>query len=130
MENAIFFACERRGGDIFDKVLVYVLNFVYTCKYKLLKKEDAMKNTMKSILVLIGLALIGVDVYSSRYDDVVERNEESLSAFTAKTGISIVRQENFQITETVTTFDEITTCMSGSSQSCYAGTVHVRVANP
>ena len=48
----------------------------------------------------------------------------------AKTGTPIVRRVNFEVSETVTTFDEITTCMSGTSQICNAGTVHVIVSNP
>ncbi len=80
-----------------------------------------MRNVMKCVFVLVGLTLVGVNVYSTRNEDVVGQNVESLSSI--RTGISIVRQENFQMTETATSFDEVTTCMSGSSQSCHAGTV-------
>lgn len=88
-----------------------------------------MKNAMRSVFILVGLILVGADVYSSQ--SIEERNAECLStASNAKTGISVVRRENFQISTTVTTFDEITTCMSGSSKTCNEGTVHMRIANP
>ena len=89
-----------------------------------------MKKIKKSAFVLIGLVLMGADVYSSYHEDITVRNADCLSAASAKTGIPIVRQENFRILESVTTYDEITTCMSGSSQICNAGTVHVVVQNP
>lgn len=88
-----------------------------------------MKSIMK-FFVLVGLILVGANVYSSQSDNVAERNAECLSAASAKTGIPIVRNENFQISTTETTYDQITTCMSGTSQTCYAGKVHVTMPNP
>lgn len=110
-------------------MFVYVVYIIYICNMLILKVEVTMKSIMKLLFVLVGLILAGANVYSSQSDNVAERNAEGLSAASTKTGISIVRQENFQVSEAVTTFDEITTCMSGTSQTCNAGTVHVRMSN-
>ena len=89
-----------------------------------------MKSIMKVLFALFGLILVGANVYSLQRGKVAEQNIESLSVASAKTGTPIVRRVNFEVSETVTTFDEITTCMSGTSQICNAGTVHVIVSNP
>lgn len=89
-----------------------------------------MKRVVTIFFVSLGVMFVGANVYSSQKNNVVEQNAESLAAAKAKLGIAIVRTENFQVTETGTTYDQITTCMSGTSSPCYAGTVHVVVPNP
>lgn len=89
-----------------------------------------MKRVVTIFFVSVGLMLVGANVYSSQKNSLVEQNAECLAVASAKQGIAIVRTENFQMTEAGITYDQITTCMPGTSSSCYAGTVHVVMPNP
>lgn len=88
-------------------------------------KKKIMKKNAKIILFTVCMITAGYNAYSAQKDtnSIISENAEALSAASTK-GYSIKRQENCIVDGGTISYDEITTCMSGSS-SCTAGKVHV-----